>query len=454
MFNPPAVFDGADLTGAVLKGSTLTGASFKGATLTQADLSSTIAEQAVFDDSTMTQAVLTKGDFTSGSFQDVTLYSAAVTYCNLTSANFTGAQCGAKSTLFTLPSSIVPELNSGPVPSDVVQAITQNQVTLSSAAILTTRIPSQDWIINDGSNTYEIVAGSSNLTVLGYLSQNQAAAFSSSYMPDAVFTDANLYAVNFSGVQWYGSSAMADNADLEEADFSNANLGSMTLTQARLFGATFDGANLVSANLAGAWLQPSSSNRAASLVSASLQGALFTQAHLDSANLTNAAVALADGVPLFSLDDSYLSDLNQGTLSSDLSSAFAGKGYSLLSGASVTVATQSAQWTVNNTEPHPTNLGSIYETFTIVAEGSGLMVYGSSLWVTQIGDNNQLQTLPYSFTATDLQASYMTGNSYCPNGDQLSNYPANGLTWEQMMTAGLPPTPPSRVPSPTHWCPN
>lgn len=423
------VANGADLTGWDLSGATLTGASFKG----------------------------------------VILSSATLANANLTSAHFDGAQCGAKSALFTMPTSLVPDLNAGgpTVPSTVVTEFSENDITLSSEASLTVRIPSQDWLISDDDNLYEIVASSSSLSVLVYLPHDQAAIFSSAYMPNAIFTSANLYAVNFAGAQWYGTQAAAPNADLEEADFSNANLGNIALTEARLYGASFDGAILVSANLAGAFLQPSASKKEASLVSASLQGTLFTQGHLDSADLTNAAVALNDanqallGVPLFSLnpsnpdpgDPNFITDLNAGNLSTDLSNAFTDNGYALLSGSTITVVTLNSQWTISNTEPNPTNLGSVYETFTIVTDGTLLMVYGSSLWITQIGSNNQLETLPYSFAATDLKSSYMTGDTTCPNGDQLSNYPANGLTWEQMMTADSPPTPPACVPSGNKWCP-
>jgi hypothetical protein len=38
-----------------------------------------------------------------------------------------------------------------------------------------------------------------------------------------------------------------------------------------------------------------------------------------------------------------------------------------------------------------------------------------------------------------------------PNGQPSSAFPTL-FTWEQMMTAKNPPSPPACVPSPQHWC--
>ena len=506
-FQPAPTFDESDLTGISLKGATLTGGSFKGTTLTDAvltdaaagrtvfaggvldgaSLDSTTPGKAVFDNATftpaslqgttlayssaksavftdanMTGAVLTGADLTGTNFVGALLYGAALAYTVLPGADFTNAQLGAKEARFTLPWSFVAELNTGSVSAGLDQAFAAQGIELSAAAALTVRVPSQDWIITDGTDLYEIVAQTAQQTlrVLSFRQTDTAAVLTEAYMPNAVLTDANLYACNFADVQWYGQSAKGDNADFEEVDFSNANLSAsaaegMVLTQARMFGARLDHAILVNADLSGAYLGPSATKVSASLVSASLQGTSFTQAQLDSADLTNAAVALTGGVPLFSLAPSLAADLDTGTLSTDVADAFTTSGHPLLTGSTVTVVTAGQEWTVSNggDVPPTTAVGSVYATFDVVAGPTALPVAGSSLWVTQIGDDGHLATVQVSFGPTALFPSVMTPATTCPNGQPMSAYQSERYTWEEMMTAANPPTPPACIPSPTRWCP-
>ena len=157
-----------------------------------------------------------------------------------------------------------------------------------------------------------------------------AADLSLAYMPDAVLTDAKLTGVNLSHANFYGASAKADNATMQQIDFSNANLGSVDLTQGRLKGAKMDAANLVNAVLRGADLTTTPDLISSSLVQSNLQGVDFTAAKLGGANLSNAAVALDDGVVLFRAPQSLAGDLDRKELTAEVVTAFSNKGYHLV----------------------------------------------------------------------------------------------------------------------------
>lgn len=156
-----------------------------------------------------------------------------------------------------------------------------------------------------------------------------SADLSLAFMPDTILTDAKLTGVSFSHASFYGALARADNATMELIDFSNANLSGLTLTQGRLKGAKLDAANLVNAKLIGVDLTATGQGIAASLVQSNLQGVDFTDARLGGANLSNAAVALDQGVPLFKAPSSLAGSLDQRELSAEVAAAFSDSGYVL-----------------------------------------------------------------------------------------------------------------------------
>lgn len=462
-----------DLTGATIVGLTsstdLTGLNARHLVFKGVDLGDAIARKAVFDNADLSGATLTGIDLTDASLVATTLYGALLANATLTRADFTSAQLGAKQTLFTLPSSVATSLDTGTLSANVLQAFTTAGVPLSANALLTVRIPGQDWLLKDDQNSalYNLVAQGNVITVYGYNKTTDAAAvLTHAYMPDAVFTDANLYACHLTNVQWYGSSAKGDNADFESVDFSGANLsadvtGGMNLKQARMFGASFSNAILVNADLSGASLGASAQNATVSFAGASLQGTNLAQAKLDGADFTNAAVSIDNkGVPLFTLNnlaDTFFTDLDNETLSAGLTTAFQNAGYTLLSGSTVTAVTAATAWRIENggeTAPD-SSVGSAYATFelskTSSADTSGLQIYGSSLWITSIGGDGHLSTLQVAFAATGLTEAEMTPVKDFPNGQPPSAYP-DRFTWEQMMTAKNPPSPPACVPSPYNWC--
>lgn len=411
-------------------------------------------KQANFNNANLTGANLSYANLTSATLQDAILYATALSYSTLDGADFLGAQLGSQQTVFTLDLSFQGDLDRGQISSDLKEVFAQNALSLKNP-VLTIRISGQDWLITDGSDKYNIVKGDKVLTVLSYLATDHAAVLSNALMRNAVFTNANLYAVNLSGVQWYGSNAKADGANLEEADLANATLGSMNLAQAKLYGVTLDNSILVNTSLKGARMTPSATHKQTSLVSASLQGADFTEAQLGNAVLTNAAIAFDTGVPLFQLSSKFSRDLDAGNLSSELTSAFSHNGYNLDAAATLDQAKtkKGSRWAIQNGSGNPNSLGRGYATFILIKTNTSLQVYGSSLWVTQVDDDGELETVQLTYQNTQLTANELNGQTTCPNGEALSYQVRNGLTWEQMMTAKTPPAPPACAGDPNQWCP-
>ncbi|MCD1257842.1 pentapeptide repeat-containing protein [Paenibacillus athensensis] len=359
-----------NFTSASMQNVRLNNCALNGVTFTHADLTG-----ALFDGSDLTGADLSFATLTNASLKNgVKLFSASLSNSTLTGANLTGAQLGAKQEAFTLSTSLVTDLDSGAITPAIQQAFQAAGHPLSPAATLTVRIPGQNWVITDVNTVYTITNDGTQLNVWMYDSSNDAAVLAGAYMPNAIFTDANLYAVNMSGVNWYGDAAKADNADLEEADLANANLASMDLSQARMFGCNLDSANLIGTIMNGASLTPSFNKKQASLAFSNMQGTSFQQARLQDTVLTNAAVSLNEG-PFFSLPSSYASSLDSQTISSDLRSQFAANNYPLASNATVQVVTLGTYWTITNTGD------TIYPIYTIVKIGTTLYVSGGPIGV-------------------------------------------------------------------------
>ncbi|MFF2890108.1 pentapeptide repeat-containing protein [Paenibacillus sp. NPDC057967] len=354
-----------NFAGASMQKVRLIGCSLSKVTFTRADLTEALLDNSDLTGADFSYANLTKAKLTGG----VKLYSASLSNSTLTSADFTGAQLGAKEASFTMNKSLAPDLNSGAITSGVRTAFQNGGHTLSGSATLEARIPNENWVIIDVNTIYTITNNGSELIVWVYSDVHDAAVLAGAYMPNAVFTNANLYAVDMSGVNWYGASAKANNADLEDVNLSNANLGSMDFTQARMYGCTLSQAILIETIFNGAYLRPSVSKKPASLTFANMQGASFIQAHLQGAVLTNAAVSLDQG-PFFTVPMSYASGLNNGTISSDLRTQFQTHNYPLASNATVTVNIPNSSWTIlNGSDP-------VYPVYNIAEVNQKLNVSG------------------------------------------------------------------------------
>lgn len=385
-----------NFTGASMQKVRLNNCSLKNVTFTHADLTG-----ALLDGSNLIGADLSFATLTNASLQNgVALFSASLSNATLTGANLTGAQLGAKQEAFTLSTSLISDLNGGAVTSAISQAFQNAGYPLSNAATITVRIPSQNWVITDNNTVYTITNGGAVLNVWLYVSSNDAAVLAGAYMPNAIFTDANLYAVNMSGVNWYGNSAKADNADLEEADLANANLGSMDFSQARMYGCNLDSANLIGTTMNGTYLTPSINKKQASLAFANIQGAIFQQAQLQNAVLTNAAVSLNEG-PFFTLPSSYAVDLDNQTISAALRSQFQTNHYPLDPAATVTAVTLGSNWTIKNAS------NPIYPIYSIIKLDAQLYVSGGPIGVHLFNlPQSMSKELDLKNLASDIQNAF------------------------------------------------
>jgi uncharacterized protein YjbI with pentapeptide repeats len=270
-------------------------------------------QSAVFNNAWLDGLGLTGADLTGASFIGASLHGTTLTNATLTRATMTGAQLGALSPLFALPTSAISDLNAGQV-APLIPMFRTNGITLSANATLQALAANRVWELTDADNevyTIRLETQSDNTQVPMVHGPATAASLTGAYMPGAVLTGVNLYAVLASGAQFYGDGARVDgSAILEEVQLNDANLSNLDFTQAQLFGANLSGSHLFNARFNRANLTPSAGGVAANLSSANLPGADFTDAQLYGASLSNAAVAVnlapqgapqQGGVYLFSL---------------------------------------------------------------------------------------------------------------------------------------------------------
>ncbi|MEL7148822.1 MAG: pentapeptide repeat-containing protein, partial [Bacteroidota bacterium] len=217
-------------------------------------------------------------------------------------------------------------------------------------------------------NLSNVVLANCDLSGANFSADTQgtnAAILTNAYMPNAVLTDAKLYAVNMSGCSWYGPASKANKAQMEQVNLSNANLATLDLSQAVMIGANLTFANMVNSNLTGVDLTPTQDNRSTSLAFASLQGTNFTQAQLTNADLTNAAVSLdiqsssgfmkgnlaftvkgSDTVTITSIT----SDLSRLIIDDYLISAFAENGVTIDAKNGISIVTAGVSWLIRDSD--------------------------------------------------------------------------------------------------------
>lgn len=434
-----------------------------GAVCQDAKLTDKKLAKACLDNADFTGAHLEGANLTDASLKGTWLGQAILTNARLVRADLTGAQLGAKKSLFTLARSRIALLDgldgqvvSGPVRSDFDAA----KVPLPAGAKVQARIKGRDWLILEPTGPgatkplYSLLAGTNTDVTASSYQQGLAADLSDAYMPEAILTDANLCECLLDSVQWYSNARQAkgDNADFERASFIDANLGGIELAQARLFGAKFNRATLVNANFAGAHIAPSADGQRASFERASLQGVSFAQARVDGADFTNAAVSLEQGVPLFALEAALAPEIVTGPPSDKLKDAFAHHGPAILAGSRIEKTP--AQWILHNGGDAPPDSGvSAYLKFNIVERNTGgFQVYGSGLWITGVDEDEHTFSTQATFGATSLGENEMKAAANFPNGKSYDVYAKEQATWEQMMTAHEPPSPPPCIPDSQHWC--
>ncbi|MBQ4773887.1 hypothetical protein F9U44_20505 [Pectobacterium versatile] len=444
-----SVLDGVNLRDKALDGVVFYGASLK---------------RALLDNTSLSNAVLVAADLSGAKLTgNISLVGANLSNASLADVDLTGAQFGALSTRASLESYHAEALDQATLPVGFGDVCAQERVVLHGTPHVTVRQPGEEWLIEHSGQPLFVRREAERLVIL-QADARDAAILANVFMPNAILTNANLYAVDMSGAHWYGSTARADNANLEQVNLSNANLATMDFTQARLYGANLSYANLVNTVFRKAILSPTQGQKPSSLAFASMQGADFGEAKLGGANLTNAAVSLdltvagqtSVGTPIFTLDSSLRTTLNSAVVSAALRQAFVDSGYPLLGNATITVKQNNASWLIDNVPPGSDLSYRGYLQFIVLADSqpgsSALQVYGGdSLRIVRTGAGNTLEPVVIAFGATVALKSAMNASTTCPSGLRYAML-GSGITYVDLMTGGLPPHPPKCIPSPTTWC--
>lgn len=464
------VLTGMDLVDATITAKT----NFTQAQMDGVNLSKQKLDQVVFlmasmkkvnlDSTSLNGAVLVGANLAGATvLGNVSLVGANLSNASLENVNLTGAQFGALSTVTYLDEADAQALDNQQLPEQLRQMLYQGKGVIYGQAEVLVRQPGQNWLVEHEGKPLFIHYQNGQLNVAQDNGGN-AAILANTFMPNAILTGANLYAVDMSGAHWYGSDARADNANLEQVNLSKANLATMNFTQARLYGANLSYANLVGTNFSKAMLEPTQGLKPASLAFASIQGTIFTEAKLTGANLTNGAVALPleeagkklTGVPLFSAALELVSSLDSGVISKELRQVFTDNGYNLLSNAKIIEKQNDQYWIISN-QPQDNDLSYRgYCNFVVIrvseVGNNHLQVCGGSpLRIIRVAADNTLQPVNVAFGVTIDITQAMDGATTCPSGlrYQLLN---TGISYQSLMTPGLPPHPPRCIPSPTTWC--
>ena len=287
-----AHFAGTELNGVDLSGATLVGTDFTGTDLTRATFSTPLirsddpSNPTVFAGCTLAFATLGLDwsylDLTSavvialpGDLTGLAAVSAQLTGFNFDGLILDGANF-ASATLIDAHFSLakIRQPAGGQAPSFKGAVMTG---TVLSGAVL-------DQVSFHGA-------------VLGGVTSDQAANFSSAWISNCDFSDANAYAVVFAGATLVGGNTLTGVLDLQESDFSGAYLPNTSFNGASLQGADFDGACMIGCDLTDAQLGPARSGaKVASLDSACLQAAVFLGVSFDRASLVNAAITGQGGM--------------------------------------------------------------------------------------------------------------------------------------------------------------
>jgi uncharacterized protein YjbI with pentapeptide repeats len=264
-------FTGADFTSATLDGAKLAGATLAGATLVNASLANTSLAGCTLDGADFSTCNVSTVVWGHGISAQKTKFIGCVgesckigspdphNRANLTGADFTGAD-------FT--------------GADFTNALLTRATMVGGVFV---------------GATFEAVDFSG--AQLGGLIGTSAATLAFAYLPNVVFSRANLFGVDFGFSSLFGATtSISDASSLEQSDFSNAYLEGISLKGARLQGAKFNNACLVNVDFTGAVLSPTLSGSVpATLAGACIQGATFTDATLTQTELAGATVSFGNG---------------------------------------------------------------------------------------------------------------------------------------------------------------
>ncbi len=334
-----AAMDGVNLQGYKLDECIFLFASLKGASL----------DKASFRMTTLTQADLSYATITG----NVDLVGANLSNAKLEGTKLNGAQFGPLTNIGSIAASRASELNNSNF-SGLLEPLALGADKLR----VEPRPDGFSWSIVAGEKKLLAYQNEQTIDVFEVSETIQGAVLSNAFMPNAVLKEANLFAVDMSGAQWYGGAADASGANMELVNLTNANVATMDFTQAILYGANFSFANMIHTNFYKAQLIPTTGQKPVSMAFASIQGTKFEEASIYSANLTNAAVSLVisnsnttvSGDLIFEMQQSYGQFLDQGFMTSELIAIFADNGITTTEADTLVVLSLGSVWMLRSSQ--------------------------------------------------------------------------------------------------------
>jgi uncharacterized protein YjbI with pentapeptide repeats len=191
---------------------------------------------------------------------------------------------------------------------------------------------------------------------------------------------------------------------------------------------------------------------------------LTSSARIDTVPNEDAVWQIVDGTQTYNLwkeavgQDShrhYIFKLFVAPSLPNLQAAFLNNSRKLRWQARVTTVTAGSQWSIDNDSQNPVNSDTGYVTFAVKLNGSVLDVYGTSLRITRLDENNNLGYYTETCNVTKLTAANMNSETVCPNGTTLDvNRSLSGVDWDdKWLRASQLPSPPTCVPLDNFWCP-
>lgn len=539
-FSATTDFTRANLDNCNFENFILDGVNFLYASMRHAKLDGTSIAKASMVGTDLSYASVTR---------NVNMVGTNMSNSRLEGAILKGVQMGPLRHVADLPVAHAETLNAGVAPAHPSLTAKAHQVEI--------RAPGESWRILADDRVLLLRHDGDAISVHAVDGDTTGAILSNAFMPNADFSEANLFAVDLSGANWYGGAASARAANLEQANLTRANVATMDFTQAIMYGVNLSFANAVGANFTGVKLIPTAQLKPVSLSFASLESTIFTDAVLNAANMTNAAVCLpiddsalttrgtfafnldgsyaidldgcfvterlaaafaahsvsvtqysplvilqlsnlwicrnnittgsvnylllnntttgqidvyaqgpseattidlprVVGVPLAEMPSTLVADLNTGTLTSAVKTAFSDIGYGLDNTAVMMVPQTDRFWAIRNIDNSQTTRQTGYGQFYLLESegpaGVTLKLYGAvPLLVVRTGADNAIQRVYSMFGPTLFGKHSLTESTTTPSGLKYG-LQGPGLSYEYLMTAGLPPKPPTCVPSPTTWC--
>lgn len=400
-----ATLTGADFTGAHLPYLDLTQAQLGGALLIGATL-----DHGVLDKADLSNVVALSASIQNSSLKGINGQGANFVRATLSASDFGEARLGTKSYLFSLPGLFGDELDTYKYPQkDLIQAFSDQSVTLSPEAPMTVVITKQRWSIKDKETVYELVKNTDGTIKVFLDSANRTpAVFAGATCLGTKAQGASMAGVNLSGCLWYGAGSTLDHADLEGAVITDALMVETDFTQAFLSGANFNNTALILAKFKGCVIGSTGNQGSTSFFNAQLQGCDFSQSTLQNCLLVGAAVALPQGVPLFSLplaDQQYLTDDGL----AGLKPIFIEAGHPL--GSAPTIA-QISTWSIDNSAD-PNTFSPHSYSVELNADGSSLDVFDASKMGYLFGlDANTYTSFLNQPTASRILQTGFSNNGY------------------------------------------